>query len=89
MYSDHFAHDARSFIELLQYCQINDIDNKQLCSCVAKLARQSSDGVSSSHVMALLGNQPQETALAIQHPDPITLQSLENLIQLEAMMHYN
>ena len=89
MYSDHFVHDARSFIELLQYCQTNDIDNKQLCSCVAKLARQSLGDVSSSHVMALLGNQEQETSLAIQHPDPIILQSLENLIQLEAMMHYN
>ena len=89
MYSDHFAHDARSFIELLQYCQINDIDNKQLCSCVNKLARQSLGGVNSTHVMALLGNQPQETTLAIQHPDPIAVQSLENLIELEAMMNYN
>ena len=89
MYSDHFTHDARSFIELLQYCQTNDIDNKQLCSCVDKLARKSLGGVSSSHVMALLGNQEQDTALAIQHPDPIVLQSLENLIQLEAMMNYN
>lgn len=89
MYSDHFAHDARSFIELLQYCQINDIDNKRLCSCVNKLARQSPGGVSSTHVIALPGNQPQEIALAIRHPDPIALQSLENLIQLEAMMNYN
>src|SRR5665647_1121147 len=79
MYSDHFAHDARSFIELLQYCQINDIDNKQLCSCVNKLARQSSDGVSSSHVMALLGNQIEEVTAPNQQPDSITLQSMENL----------
>ena len=89
MYSDHFTHDARSFIELLQYCQTNDIDNKQLCSCVDKLARQSLNGISSSHVMALLGNQQQEVTLGTQHPDPIALQSLENLIQLEAMMNYN
>ena len=89
MYSDHFVHDSRSFIELLQYCQLNDIENKQLCSCVAKLARQSPDGVSSTHVIALLGNQQQDITLAIQQPDPIALQSLENLIQLEAMMNYN
>lgn len=89
MYSDHFVHDSRSFIELLQYCQINDIDNKQLCSCVNKLARQSPGGVNSMHVIALLGNQQQEIALAILQPDPITLQALENLIQLEAMMNYN
>lgn len=89
MYSDHFVHDSRSFIELLQYCQLNDIENKQLCSCVAKLARQSPDGVSSTHVIALLGNQQPDITLAIQQPDPIALQSLENLIQLEALMNYN
>ncbi len=89
MYIDHFAHDARSFIELLQYCQTNDIGNKQLCSCVNKLASQSPGGVNSTHVIALLGNQQQEIAPAIQQPDPIALQSLQNLIQLEAMMNYN
>ena len=89
MYSDHFVHDARSFIELLQYCQINDIENKQLCSCIATLAHQSPGGISSTHVIALLGNQQQEVTLAIQQPDPIALQSLQNLIQLEAMMNYN
>ena len=89
MYSDHFVHDSRSFIELLQYCQLNDIEDKQLCNCVTKLARQSPGGVNSTHVMALLGNQQQEITLAIEHPDPIALQSLENLLQLQAMMNYN
>jgi hypothetical protein len=56
---------------------------------VAKLARQSGGSISSTHVIALLGNQQQEVILATQHPDPIALQSLENLIQLEAMMNYN
>lgn len=89
MYNDHFMHDSRAFIELLQYCRINDIESTELCSCVAKLARQSGGSISSTHVIALLGNQQQEVILAIQHPDPIALQSLENLIQLEAMMNYN
>ncbi|HMI79697.1 MAG TPA: hypothetical protein VK484_12940, partial [Ferruginibacter sp.] len=89
MYSDHFVHDARSFIELIQYCQINNIENKNLTSCVKKLARQSTGMISSTHVIALLGNQQQEVALHVTDPDPIAMQSLENLIQLEALMTYN
>lgn len=89
MYSNHFVHHSRSFIELLQYCQQNNIGSQQMSNCVSKLARQSHDGVSASHVMALLGNQPEEILRAIYQPDPIALQSLENLIQLEAMMNYN
>jgi hypothetical protein len=42
-----------------------------------------------THVMALLGNQQEEVTLVSHLPDPIAVQSLENLIQLEAMMHYN
>ena len=89
IYSKHFIHDARSFIELLQYCQLNDIGSKQMSDCVNKLSHQFADGVNTTHVMALLGNQQQEVPSASQQPDPIALQSLENLLQLEAMMNYN
>lgn len=89
MYRNHFVHDSRSFIELLQYCQLNDIGSQRVSNCVNKLARQSHDGVSAIHVMALLGNQYQEVLPTTHQPDPIALQSLENLIQLEAMMNYN
>lgn len=89
IYNKHFIHDARSFIELLQYCQLNDIGSKQMSDCVSKLSRQFPDGVNTTYVMALLGNQQQEVPLISQLPDPIALQSMENLIQLEAMMHYN
>ena len=57
MYLNHFVHDSRSFIELLQYCQFNDIDSQQMNACVNKLAGQVPGGVSAAHVMALLGNQ--------------------------------
>ncbi|MDP1810053.1 MAG: hypothetical protein Q8K66_01520 [Sediminibacterium sp.] len=89
IYNKHFVHDARSFIELLQYCQLNDIGSKQMSDCVNKLSHQFPDGVNTTYVMALLGNQQQEVPLASQLPDPIALQSMENLIELEAMMHYN
>jgi hypothetical protein len=91
MYLKHFVHDPKSFIELLQYCQLNDIGSQQINTCVNKLACQFPDGgVSATHVIALLGNQHhQQDNLVTQQPDPIALQSLENLHQLEAMMNYN
>lgn len=89
IYTNHFIHDARAFIELLQYCQANDIDGRRVSDCVNKLSRQIPSGVTTAHVMALLGNQPCTVILDDQQPDAIALQSLENLLQLDAMMNYN
>lgn len=89
IYSNYFLHDARSFIELLQYCQLHNIDGIRVSECVSKLSRQFPDGVSSAHIIALLGNQQTEEVLTYQEPNAIVLQSLENLLQLEAMMNYN
>ena len=89
IYSNHFLHDSRSFIELLQYCQLNDIDSQQVSHCVNKLSLQHPGGITTTHVIALLGNQQQEVHLADQQPDSIGLQSLQNLMELDAMMNYN
>lgn len=89
IYANHFIHDARSFIELLQYCHANDIDGQRVRECVNTLARQFPDNVSTTHVMALLGNQSCELVLSDQPPDAIAIQSLENLLQLDALMNYN
>lgn len=89
MYSNHFVHNARSFIELLQYCQANDIDSTRVCDCVSDLSGKFPNGVTSTHIIALLGNQQAEEAILYQEPNAITLQALENLVQLEAMMNCN
>ena len=89
MYLQYFVHDSRSFIELLQYCRLNDIGSQQMHSCINKLAVQFPGGVSATHVMALLGNQHHQDIIPTLQPDPIALQSLENLLQLEAMMNFN
>lgn len=89
MYLKHFVHEPRSFIELLQYCQLNDIGSEQINNCVTKLSTQFADVVSAAHVIALLGNQRPQDIIEIQQPDAIALQSLDNLLQLEAMMHLN
>lgn len=90
IYKEHFIHDTRSFIELLQYCHLNMISDDKLKISVDRIILQSPAHVMATHVMALLGNQQPEVPLANHHlPDPIAVQSLENLIELAAMMNYN
>lgn len=87
IYQAHFIHDTRSFIELLQYCHAYSISEERLKIAVARIAFQSPLLIMATHVMALLGNQQQEAPTIIaQEPDPIAQQSLQNLLQLEAMM---
>lgn len=89
LYHTHYLHDARSFIELLQYCQLHNIDSQQLCACVNTLSHQFPSNVNNEHIIALLGNQPQVIQLPSDEPDPIALRSMENLLELTAMMNYN
>jgi hypothetical protein len=90
IYANHFFNDPRSFIELLQYCQTNNVDGKQVSSCVLKLSRQFAGALTTTHVIAMLGNQVQDVSVADHQPDSIAIQAMENLQQLEAMMiNYN
>jgi hypothetical protein len=89
MYADHFTHDSRSFIELLQYCQLNSVDHQQLKAAIHQLSHPLSADILVQHVMALLGNHAEELPICGQQPDPIMLQSLENLMELASMMQCN
>jgi len=89
LYHTHYSHNARSFIELLQYRQLHDITSQQLCGCVDKLARQFPSNVTNEHIIALLGNQPEVIQPSMPEPDAITLRSMENLLELTAMMSNN
>jgi transposase-like protein len=89
MYTSHFTHDARSFIELLQYCQSHDISNQQLQGSVEKLSHRSSADITTDHVIALLGNGIGEVSLRGDEPDAIILRSMENLKELASMMSFN
>jgi hypothetical protein len=89
MYGNHFTHDARSFIELLQYCQLHDISNQQLQGSVEKLSHKFSADITTDHVIALLGNRMEEAPLASNDPDAIMLRSMENLKELASMMSFN
>ena len=89
MHSRYFVHDARAFIDLLQYCQLHTISDDQLIDCVDRLARQSPSLVMTTHVVALLGNQPEEPAVTATQPDPIAMVAMENLVELTAMMSHH
>ena len=89
MYARHFIHDSRSFIELLQYCQLNSISDDSLIACVKGLQRQSPSHVMSTHVIALLGNRPEPEPVCCAEPDPIAMVAMENLLELAAMMNCN
>ena len=89
MYAQHFIHESRSFVELLQYCQINTIPDDRLIGCVERLARVSSCPILVAHVLALLGNQPEQECVTLPASDPIALASMENLQELTAMMNFN
>lgn len=88
LYKEHFLHDSRSFIELLQYCQTNNISHAQLKATSDRLSRQYPANVDADHIIALLGNQPDDSSKApkIQGPDPIAEQSMKNLTELTSMM---
>lgn len=88
MYRQHFMHDSRSFIELLQYCQLHTITDERLMTSVHQLVRVSSS-VMATHVMALLGNVPEDIPVLSSEHDPIATIALENLAELTCMMNYN
>jgi hypothetical protein len=89
MYRNHFVHDPRSFIELLQYCQFHEISNQQLQGSVEKLSHRSSADITTDHVIALLGNSLEEATSTSDEPDAIILRSMENLKELASMMSFN
>lgn len=90
MYADHFSYDPRGFIELLQYCQYNEVPDQRLKACVQELCRQYPSGITAEYVMATLGNQPMVPA-AVEHTgiDPIEVRSMQNLLEMSMMMEFN
>lgn len=85
LYHTHYRHDARAFIELLQYRRLHQISSTELCACVEQLSRRYPSNVSNEHIIALQGNQP-PVIKPISEPDDISLRSMENLQELAAMM---
>lgn len=87
LYTAHFVHDTRAFIELLQYCQTHCIADELFINAVERLSRQGADQVMTTHVIALLGNQPEPEPALSTEPDLIAATSLENLLELASLMN--
>jgi transposase len=87
LYRAHFMHDTRAFIELLQYCQTHSIADELLIACVQRLSRHSSGEVMTTHVIALLGNQPEPEPVDSVVPDLIAVTAMENLLELASLMN--
>ena len=58
IYDAYFAEAPRDFIELLHYCQQNQIEDTHLATTVGRLTSNGHNDVTSEKLMALLGNQP-------------------------------
>jgi len=87
MYAEHFATHPKGFIELLQYCRVNDVPVKRLKGCVWQLARQYPSGITAEYVMAVLGNRPQDPErVEVTGVDAIEVRSMENLMEMSLMM---
>lgn len=87
LYRAHFMHDTRAFIELLQYCQTHSIADELLIACVQRLSRHSSGEVMTTHVIALLGNQPEPEPVDSVVPDLIAVTAMEHLLELASLMN--
>lgn len=58
IYDAYFTEAPRDFIELLHYCQQNQIEDTHLATTVGRLTSNGHGDVTSEKLMALLGNQP-------------------------------
>ena len=89
-FAESTCHLGRGFIELLQYCQCNEVPDQRLQSCVQELLRKYPSGITAEYVMAMLGNQP-VVPLAVERTgvDPIEVRSMQNLLEMSMMMQVN
>ncbi len=57
IYDTYFTDVPRDFIELLHYCQQNQIEDDHLVTTIERLKNNGRDNVTSETLMALLGNK--------------------------------
>lgn len=89
LYQKYFKVDPKGFVELLQYCQLNDISHDRIEVTVNTLANQYPNSVDTDHMLALLGNEPEQPGV-VHDPSPlgeIELQSMENIVEMTSFMN--
>jgi len=62
VYQDYFTHQARGFVEILQYCQNKEHPWQKIIEVVDELKKLCPNDLSSEKVIAILGNRPIDPA---------------------------
>jgi len=88
IYQAAFQGNARDFVELLQYCQKNEISHEQLWKVYQQLLGTCPSDISVDKFKVLLGNDPQ--GVGITYPDSdITRLAMEQLLEITQMFIKN
>ena len=88
IYDAYFTDAPRDFIELLHYCQQNQIEDIHLATTVERLTSNGHDNVTSEKLIALLGNKPYLEVNALHKPNQTQTSHLakNHLIQTAQLM---
>lgn len=84
LYVAYFENEVRDFIDLLDYCHKNKINNKQLEAAVNRLKKSGVWQITTEKIKVLLGNQPSENATI--HVDLITQLAKKQLSEQALLM---
>ena len=84
LFTSYFENEPRDFIDLLDYCHKNKIDNEQLEAAVNRLKKSGIRQVTTEKLKVLLGNQPSEN-MTIPF-DLITQLSKKQLLEQTSLM---
>lgn len=86
IYDKWFTAAPRDFIELLHYCQQNQIEDIHLATTVERLTNNGSNDVTSEKLIALLGNKPSVEFNALHKPSRTSHLAKNHLIQTAQLL---
>ena len=86
IYDNFFSDAPRDFIELLNYCRQNNIDDHLLSNAVSRLTVHPSAKVTSEKLIALLGNKAYDNPVTHSADSQTSLLSKQQLVQTAQLM---
>ncbi len=86
IYDAYFTGSPRDFIELLHYCQQNQIGDDYLATTVGRLTNNGRDNVTSEKLMSLLGNKPPVESNTLHKLNQTSHLAKNHLIQTAQLM---
>jgi len=86
IYDTYFTDVPRDFIELLHYCQQNQIEDEHLVTTIERLKNNGSDNITSEKLMALLGNKLPNESNTLHKLNQTSHLAKNHLIQTAQLM---